>query len=70
MKLEKCTVFETVKRFGLEKFDKHYFDESAKCRDLDIPLDTLKNLEVISIEISPFYDEAIFRIRVLTKAER
>lgn len=52
------TVLEAVKKYELENSSKRYKDQYGDTHACDIPLDELMNLEVKSVQIFPFYNEA------------
>ena len=52
------TVLEAIKKYDLANSAKSYKDQYGMKHDTDIPLDKLKDMEVKSVTIYPFYDEA------------
>lgn len=58
------TVTETVKKFGLEIFDKRYKDQYGRSHNTDIPLIDLAQMPVKDVYVNFPMEEAIFTIIV------
>lgn len=58
------TVTETVKKFGLEVFDKYYKDANGRWHNTDIPLMDLGNMLVKDVYINFPMEEVTFTILI------
>lgn len=56
------TVTETVKKFGLEIFDKRYKDPNGRWHNTDIPLTDLAQMPVKDVYVNFPMEEATFTI--------